>query len=100
MEEERVSGSDVARILAGQVDLPVSKAKTVLQALSEVLSDELAAGGRVVVSGFGTLHTTVRKGRKYRDLHTQEERSSPARRVVKFSQGQALAQRLNPSALG
>lgn len=62
----------------------------------ETITKELANGGEVVVRGFGTIDTTVRKAGKGRNLSTGELIDYPARRRARIRSGKALIEALNP----
>ena len=61
-----------------------------VNAAFEVISAELAAGGKVQLVGFGSFETKERNARVGRNPRTKEEIEIPASRVPAFKAGKAL----------
>ena len=61
-----------------------------VNAALEAISDELAAGGKVQLVGFGSFETKKRDARVGRNPRTKEEIKIPASRVPSFKAGKAL----------
>ncbi|HEX8590680.1 HU family DNA-binding protein [Pseudomonas sp.] len=68
----------------------VAAAKQAVDSVLEVIQDELAQGGNVVLVGFGSFETSQREARTGRNPQTGAPLSIDARRVVKFKPGKAL----------
>lgn len=62
----------------------------VVSTMLEVLGDELAAGGRVQLVGFGAFETKHREARVGRNPRTKETVQIPATTVPVFKAGKAL----------
>jgi DNA-binding protein HU-beta len=72
-----------------------ASARRALKAVGATLFDELSAGGDVRWGGLGSFKIRQRKPRKGRNPRTGEELQIPARKVITFSPGKALKQKLN-----
>lgn len=66
-----------------------------IDALIEVTADELAAGGSVLLTGFGCLEAKTRKARKGAHPRTGEPIDIPEVHTAVFRAGSALQERLN-----
>ena len=62
----------------------------VLDAIIEVIKEELATGGKVKLLGFGTFEVSERAARKGRNPQTGVEIELPASRSPKFRAGKQL----------
>ena len=62
----------------------------VLDAIIEVIKEELATGGKVKLLGFGTFEVSERAERKGRNPQTGVEIELPASRSPKFRAGKEL----------
>lgn len=62
----------------------------VVKAFEEVVTEELAAGGKIQLVGFGTFEVAERKERIGRNPKTNEEMIIPAGKVPKFKAGKSL----------
>lgn len=61
-----------------------------LETFENVIMDEIADGGYVKLTGFGTFETVDRKARPAQNIHTGETIMIPDRKVVKFKVGKYL----------
>ncbi|HYF57132.1 MAG TPA: HU family DNA-binding protein [Salinarimonas sp.] len=61
-----------------------------LEALINIISKEVAAGGEVAITGFGSFKTSARGERTGRNPRTGEPLTIAASRTVKFAPGAAL----------
>jgi len=66
-----------------------------VEAVLDAIARELAAGGSVSVTGFGTFKTAKRAPRTARNPQTGEPAAVPARTVPKFLPGQNLLDLVN-----
>ena len=76
--------------VAEKAGLTKKDAEKAVNALFESVQQELIAGGKVQMIGFGTFEVKERAARKGRNPRTGEECLIPASRVVKFTPGKAL----------
>ena len=75
----------------------ISKKETeqVLTAILETIGDEMAAGGRVQLVGFGAFETKHREPRVGRNPRTKEAVEIPASTVPVFKAGKALKEKVS-----
>lgn len=66
-----------------------------VEAVYDAMARQLAAGGTVSITGFGTLKVVTTKARKGRNPQTGEAILVPARTKVRFAPGQNLADLVN-----
>lgn len=59
-------------------------AKDYIENITDEIKNELAAGGEVVIKGFGSFKTITRKERNGRNPSTGETMLIPEKKVVKF----------------
>lgn len=72
-----------------------------VQAMIEIMSDNLAAGGRIEIRGFGTFSNHFRKPRTVRNPKTGEVGIyKPGKFVPHFKPGKELRKRVNESRAG
>lgn len=76
--------------VAKSVDVPTSEAAATVNAVFDVIADELAHGDSVQIIGFGTFETRNRSARKGRNPQTGEEIDIAASTVPGFKAGKAL----------
>lgn len=88
--------------LAQRTGLSPKDARTAVDGLfdteddSGLIAAELAGGGKVTISGFGTFECRGRKPRQGRNPRTGEAISIPASRAPVFKAGKPLKDRLKP----
>lgn len=70
-------------------------AEVSLNALTEIISEELKKGEKVQLVGFGTFETRKRAARKGRNPQTKEEIKIPASIAPAFKPGKALKDLIN-----
>lgn len=83
--------SDLVDELAKRADLTKAKAAEALDATLDIISESLKGGDSVVLTGFGTFAAVDRPEREARNPRTGETITIPAKKVVKFKVGKALA---------
>ena len=64
--------------------------ESALNAVLEAVTEELTAGGKVAIVGFGSFDVKTREGRTGRNPKTKEEIWIPATRIPQFKAGKAL----------
>ena len=84
--------------LADKMDLSKSKAGDIVDALFDandgIIANELDAGGKVTIPGFGTFSTRERAGRQGTNPATGEKIWIPERTYAKFKPGKTLKERV------
>jgi DNA-binding protein HU-beta len=95
-----VNKAELVEKLAEKTGLEPRDARTALDALFDpdpsvgLIVAELAAGGKVAISGFGTFEARLRKARSGRNPHTGEVLELPATRAPAFKAGKPLKESL------
>ena len=83
--------AELAQLLADRVGITKVQAEKVLEAFTEITTEEMKAGGEVVLTGFGTFSARPRKGREgINPRNPQEKIEIPTVVVAKFKAGKNL----------
>lgn len=88
--------AELTEKVAQRTGLPPQKARELMDVLFDpdpsigLIAQELCAGGKVAISGFGTFEARPRKARSARNPHTGEEMNIPATRAPAFKAGKPL----------
>ncbi len=86
--------TDIAVQVAGRTPLTKAQAKSVVNAVFEVIRDALANGDTVTVTGFGRFSTKSRSARTERNPRTGESIAVAASKAPSFKAGKALRDEL------
>lgn len=81
---------ELVKAIASRTLTSQKQVTVVLDSLLEVISEEVANGGKVMIVGFGSFEVTERKEREGRNPQTGESMTIPATKVPTFSPGKAL----------
>ncbi len=87
--------SELVSAMAAKTELSKKDAEKTLKAFIDVVTDELAAGGKVQLVGFGTFEVSERSARTGRNPQTGKEMKIPASKAPKFKSGKALKEAVN-----
>nr|WP_269667600.1 HU family DNA-binding protein [Thioalkalivibrio paradoxus] len=87
--------SELIDAIAERADVPKAQAGRVIDALTDVVGDELADGSQVSLVGFGTFVVRERPARSGRNPRTGEAIQIAASRTPSFKAGKALKDRVN-----
>jgi len=82
--------SELVSAASKQAGLSPDDVDRSLTALMSVITDQVAAGGRVALLGFATFESVEREERLGRNPRTGEPMTISARRVVRITAGSAL----------
>lgn len=82
--------AELVEKVAGKTNLTKKDVTATVEALFETIQEELAAGEKVQVIGFGTFEVRDRAARKGRNPQTGEEIQIPASKVPGFKAGKSL----------
>ncbi len=82
-------------LIAEKADISKTDAGTALNTVIEAIGDELKAGNKVSLLGFGTFSTSFRKARAGRNPQTGETIQIAAKTTVKFKAGKELNGKVN-----
>lgn len=89
-----VSTQQLIETVAEQTGLPKSQAKQAVTAVMEAISEQLAAGNRIQLSGFGSFDVRERSERQGMNPKTKEKMTIPASKAVGFRAASQLKQRV------
>mgnify|MGYP000908028836 FL=1 len=84
------SKTELIDLVAAQTELPKSETAKTVNALLDVIKNELAKGEKVALVGFGTFEVRERAARKGRNPQTGAEIKIAASKVPAFVSGKAL----------
>ena len=98
VEKPTVTKAELVEVIFRDLGLNKREAKELVEQFFEEMTNALAAGGPVKLSGFGTSNLRTRGGGPGRNPKTGEEIPISARRVVSFRSGQKLKQRVEAYA--
>jgi DNA-binding protein HU-beta len=88
--------NELAETIAEKADLGVGQARSVVEAVIDAITDELAKGGEVSLAGFGKFAVSHRAARTGRNPATGDTIKIAASKAARFSAASALKKRLNP----
>ncbi len=87
--------SELVSNIAQKVGSSKKSAEENLDAMIEIISEELKNGNNIKLVGFGNFETRKRAARKGRNPRTKEEIKIPASTVPVFKAGKALKDAVN-----
>lgn len=87
--------SELIESIAAESGLSKADADKALDAFTKTVSDTLAAGGEVALTGFGTFKVSQRAERQGRNPKTGEALTIAAAKMPAFKAGKALKDALN-----
>ena len=96
MTNKPMTKSQLVANLAESVGSDKASANRMIDALSAIISKEVAAGVAVTLPGIGKFSCRARPERMVRNPATGEQMKKPADRVVKVSIAKALKDVINP----
>ena len=95
MTNKPMTKSQLVATLAESTGSDKASANRMIDALSSIISNEVAAGGAVTLPGIGKFMCRARPERMVRNPATGEQMKKPADRVVKVSIAKALKDVIN-----
>ena len=87
--------TELIAAIADKAGLSKKDAEKALKAFTETVTEQLTAGNKVQVVGFGTFEVSERAAREGRNPHTGETLSIAASKAPKFKAGKALKDTVN-----
>ena len=87
--------AELIAAMAAKAGIKKTDAQKALDAFIEVVSEELAAGEKVQLTGFGTFEVAERAAREGRNPQTGETMTIAASKNPKFKAGKALKDLVN-----
>jgi integration host factor beta subunit len=85
----------VQRVAEENPELLLKDVERLVSAVFDAISDQLVAGGRIELRGFGAFSTRPRDARTGRNPRTGESVDVAAKRVPYFKPGKEMRERLN-----
>ena len=96
MTNKPMTKSQLVAKLAESTGSDKASANRMIDTLSSIISEEVAAGGAVTLPGIGKISCRARPDRMLRNPATGEQMKKAADRVVKVSIAKALKDVINP----
>lgn len=87
--------SDLVKLLAKEMDLPIRKAEEIVDTVFKTMSDALEAGDRIEVRGFGSFVVKEYKGYTGRNPKSGEQITVRGKRLPFFKAGKELKEMVN-----
>ena len=87
--------TELIAAVAEKAELSKKDAEKAIKAFTDVVSEELANGGKIQLVGFGTFEVAERGEREGRNPKTGETMMISASRTPKFKAGKALKDMVN-----
>ena len=84
--------TDLIKEIATNAGINQTDAEKSLNAIMTSIQDGLTNGGKITLIGFGTFSTVERAERQGRNPQTGKAITIPAKKVIKFKPGKALAE--------
>lgn len=82
--------TELIAALAERNNVTKKEAEDALSALTDIITEELAKGERIVITGFGTFEVSNRAEREGRNPSTGEPMTIAATKAPKFKAGKSL----------
>jgi DNA-binding protein HU-beta len=95
MAQKPMTKTQLVAAIAENASLDKATANRALEALSEIVTKEVAAGGAVTLPGLGKFACRERPERMVRNPSTGEQMKKPADRVAKVTIAKALKDVIN-----
>ena len=87
--------TELVAAVAAKAELSKKDAENALKAFSDVVAEELKAGGKIQLVGFGTFEVSERAAREGRNPQSGETITIAACKAPKFKAGKALKDAIN-----
>ena len=95
MAQKPMTKSQLVTALSDKTGADKKAAGAAIEAIVEIVSDEVAAGGAVTLPGLGKFYCRARPERMVRNPATGEQMKKDADRVAKVTIAKALKDRVN-----
>jgi DNA-binding protein HU-beta len=86
--------AELVEEVSGKVGITKKDAGSVVDAVTETITNTLKKGEKVTLVGFGTFQVMERKARRGVNPQTGERLDIPAKNVVRFKAGKELRERV------
>jgi DNA-binding protein HU-beta len=91
---KRMTKAELIGVMANEAGITKAAAAITLDAYVAAVTKELKKNGKLGLVGFGTFSVVKRKAREGRNPQTGKAIKIPAKKVVKFKAGKALADKV------
>jgi DNA-binding protein HU-beta len=95
LKQKLMNKGDLINKIAASAKITKSQATDALNAVVEGIGDELKAGGKVTLIGFGTFSVSHREARNGRNPRTGQTLKIKSKNSVKFKAGKELSDSVN-----
>jgi DNA-binding protein HU-beta len=86
--------AELIGVMAEGAGITKAAAATALEAYTTAVAKELKKSGKIGLVGFGTFSVVKRKAREGRNPQTGKTIKIPAKKVIKFKAGKAMADKV------
>lgn len=86
--------AQLIEVVSDKVGLMKKDVGSVLDAMTETITETLSKGEKITLVGFGTFQVMERKARRGVNPQTRETLQIPAKKVPKFRPGTALREKV------
>ena len=87
--------TELVAAMAGKAEISKKDAEAAVKAFVEVVTEELKAGNKIQLVGFGSFEVVDRAARQGKNPATGEPMDIPASKAPKFKAGKALKDAVN-----
>jgi nucleoid DNA-binding protein len=87
--------AEIVQRIAAETGCTTAQAEKAVEAILVVIKADLQQGGPVILRRFGTFHVRAKRARLGRNPKTGDAAAIAARRVVRFTAGATLKQRVD-----
>lgn len=87
--------SELVAAIAEKAELSKKDAEKAVKAFTDTVAEQLKAGEKIQLVGFGTFEVAERAARTGKNPQTKEEIQIPASKAPKFKAGRALKDTVN-----
>ena len=91
--------AELGAAIAEKFNLPKTQGVSIIEAMTEMITDELKKSNEVTIAGFGQFMAKERKGRSGVNPRTKEKITIPPIKVPKFKAGKNLKEALKASGV-
>ena len=91
--------ADIVQTLIDQAEIPKQEAKTLVEAVFELMKETLESGEDILIRGFGKFALKKKSPRKVRNPITGEGLMLNARKIVYFKSSRILREKMNGAGL-
>lgn len=87
--------SDLITVMSEKADMSKKDAERALKAFEDAITEELIAGGKIQLVGFGTFDVVERAAREGRNPRTGDTMKIAASKAPRFKAGKVLKDSIN-----